>query len=164
MVRLTLSPDQLLPWSPVLSCYLWTSLHCVPHIFSIVSWGSHFSSFPLIPLIDVKCWQLYYMAFPGGSEVKNLPADAGDIGDTSLIPGWERSPEIGYGSPVQHSCLEHFLPSTEEPVVLQSMGSQRVWHDWAYSQNASFLFYCVSTLGKSCVHILLVGQLKNCIQ
>ena len=69
------------------------------------------------------------MAFPGGSEVKNLPADAGDIGDTSLIPGWERSPEIGYGSPVQYSCLEHFLPSTEESVVLQSMGPQRVRHN-----------------------------------
>ena len=37
------------------------------------------------------------MAFPGGSELKNLPANAGDTGDTSLIPGWERAPEIGYG-------------------------------------------------------------------
>ena len=25
--------------------------------------------------------------------VKNLPANAGDTGDTSLIPGWERSPD-----------------------------------------------------------------------
>ena len=30
--------------------------------------------------------------FPGGSVVKNLPANAGDAGDVGLIPGLERSP------------------------------------------------------------------------
>ena len=38
----------------------------------------------------------------GGSVVKNLPADAGDVG---LIPGWERSPGEGSGNPLQYSCL-----------------------------------------------------------
>ena len=33
------------------------------------------------------------MGFPGGSVVKNLPANAGDMGDTGLIPGLERSLE-----------------------------------------------------------------------
>ena len=33
------------------------------------------------------------MGFPGGSVVKNLPANAGDTGDTGLIPGLERSLE-----------------------------------------------------------------------
>ena len=27
--------------------------------------------------------------FPGGAVMKNLPANAGDTGDASLIPGWE---------------------------------------------------------------------------
>jgi len=37
--------------------------------------------------------------------VKNLPANAGDTGDTSSIPGSGRSPGGGNGNPLQHSCL-----------------------------------------------------------
>ena len=40
---------------------------------------------------------------PGGSAVKNPPADAGDVG---LIPGWGRTPGKGNGNPLQYSCLE----------------------------------------------------------
>ena len=43
--------------------------------------------------------------FPGGAVVKNLPADAGDTGDTGLIPGSGRSPGEGNGNPLQCSCL-----------------------------------------------------------
>ena len=43
------------------------------------------------------------VGFPGGSVVKNLPADAGD---TSEIPGLGRSPEEGTGNPLQCFCLE----------------------------------------------------------
>ena len=39
--------------------------------------------------------------------VKNLPANAGDIRDTGLIPGSERSPGGGHGNPLQYSCLEN---------------------------------------------------------
>ena len=39
---------------------------------------------------------------PGGSLVKNLPADAGNVG---LIPGSGRSPGEGNGNPLQYSCL-----------------------------------------------------------
>ena len=42
------------------------------------------------------------MGFPGGSAVKNPPANAGDM---SLIPGLGRSPGEGNDSPLQHSCL-----------------------------------------------------------
>ena len=45
--------------------------------------------------------------FPGDSEVKNLPANTGALGDTGLIPGWGRSPEGGNGNPLQDSCLEN---------------------------------------------------------
>ena len=38
--------------------------------------------------------------------VKNLPGNAGDIGDVGLIPGSGRSPEEGHGNPFQYSCLE----------------------------------------------------------
>ena len=38
---------------------------------------------------------------PGGSMVKNLPANAGDIRDAGLIPGGR------HGNSLQYSCLEN---------------------------------------------------------
>jgi len=40
------------------------------------------------------------LGLPGGSVVKNLPANAGDTG---LIPGLVRSPGGGNGNPFQYS-------------------------------------------------------------
>ena len=40
--------------------------------------------------------------FPGGSVVKNLPAN---VGDTDSIPGLGRSPTVGNDSQLQDSCL-----------------------------------------------------------
>ena len=40
--------------------------------------------------------------FPGGSAVKNPPANARDVG---LISGSGRSPGVGNGNPLQYSCL-----------------------------------------------------------
>ena len=42
------------------------------------------------------------LGLPGGSEVMNLPAGAGDAGS---IPRSGISPEEGNGNPVQYSCL-----------------------------------------------------------
>ena len=42
------------------------------------------------------------MGFPGGSVVKNPPANAGDTG---LVPELGRSPGEGNGNPLQYSCL-----------------------------------------------------------
>ena len=39
--------------------------------------------------------------------VKNLPANEGDLGDTSLIPGSGRCPGGGNGNPLQDSRLEN---------------------------------------------------------
>ena len=41
--------------------------------------------------------------------VKNPLANAGDIRDVGLIPGWGRSPEGGHGYPLQYSCLENYM-------------------------------------------------------
>ena len=40
--------------------------------------------------------------FPGGSEVKNLPANVGEMG---LISGSGRFPEEGSANPIQDFCL-----------------------------------------------------------
>ena len=42
------------------------------------------------------------MNFPGGSVVKNPPANAGDSGS---VPGMERFPGEGNGNLLQYSCL-----------------------------------------------------------
>ena len=41
--------------------------------------------------------------------VKSSTANAGDLRDMGLIPGWGRSPKGGDGNPLQHSCLENLM-------------------------------------------------------
>ena len=50
------------------------------------------------------------MGFTGRSVVKNLPANAGDMG---LIPGSIRFPGGRHGNPLQYSCLGNLVD--EEP-------------------------------------------------
>ena len=83
--------------------------------------------------------------FPGGSVVKNLPANAGDAGS---IPGWGTSLGKGIGNPLQYSCLENPMDrgawqgshvhgiAKSHPM---SMGSQRVSHDLATKQQQKSL-------------------------
>ena len=66
------------------------------------------------------------VGFPGGSVVKNPPANAGDVDST---PGSGRSP--GEGNANHSSILAWEIPWTEESGGLQSMESQRVGHDLA---------------------------------
>ena len=47
--------------------------------------------------------------FSGGSVVKDLPADAGAVGDDGSIPGSGRSSGVGNGNLLQYSCLENFI-------------------------------------------------------
>ena len=52
--------------------------------------------------------------FPGGSVVKNLPANAGDPGS---LPGSGRSPGRGYGNPFQYSCLGNPMTAAWQAIV-----------------------------------------------
>ena len=62
--------------------------------------------------------------------VKNLPASAGDIRDTGWIPGSEDALEEEMAT--HSSVLAWRIPWTEEPGGLQSIGSQRVRHNWSH--------------------------------
>ena len=46
------------------------------------------------------------LGFPGDPVVKNLLANAGDMG---LIPGSGRSPGVGNDNSFQYSCLENSM-------------------------------------------------------
>jgi len=59
--------------------------------------------------------------------VQNLPANAEDLKDDSLISESGRSP--GEGTATHSSILAWRIPWTEELGGLQSIGSQRVGHN-----------------------------------
>ena len=60
--------------------------------------------------------------------VKNLSANAGDIGDKSLTLGSGILPGEGNGNPLQYSFMLEKIPWTEEPGGPQCTGLQRVGH------------------------------------
>ena len=67
---------------------------------------SQFYNYPPKAYQSWACFQVttYGSGFPGGSVVRNLPANAGDTGSIS-DPG--RSPGEGNGNPLQYSCLKN---------------------------------------------------------
>ena len=66
-----------------------------------------------MPLLELRFFFFFckiLLFFPGGSVVENLPANAGDNGDSGVlgsISGLGRSPGEGNGNPLQYSCLEN---------------------------------------------------------
>ena len=72
---------------------------------------------------------IFFLGFPDGSVVKNLPANAGDKGS---IPGWRIFPGGGHGNPLQYPCQENSMDRGAWQ-GLQSIGSQGVRHDWAHT-------------------------------
>ena len=84
-------------------------------------------------------------AFPGGSAVKNPPANAGEAG---LIPGWGEIPWCGKWQPTPV-----FLPG--EPHGQRSVASYSPWcpkrirHDLATKQQKSMVYMCQSQSSNS---------------
>ena len=81
------------------------------------------------------------MTFPGGLVVKNPPAQVRHSGDMGSIPGQEDPLEEGMAS--HSSILAWRIPWTEEPVRLQSVGFQRIRHDWATKTPIIYVCVCV---------------------
>ena len=63
-------------------------------------------------------------SFPGGSVVKNLPANAGDAGS---ILDLGRSPGEGNGNPLQNSCLGNPMDRGAWRVTVHGVGKS-----WTY--------------------------------
>ena len=57
--------------------------------------------------------------------VKNLSANAGEIRDTSLIPGSGRSPGGGHGNPLLYSCLENPMDRGASQAIVHGVGKSR---------------------------------------
>ena len=100
---------------PVLpgKCWPWPNVSCSSSkflkVFSLNNVGS------MLPVLVYRLSRFH--------RVKNPPASAGDAGS---VPGWGRSHGGGNDNLLQYSCLGNPM----EPGRLQSMGSQRVRHNW----------------------------------
>ena len=58
------------------------------------------------------------MGFPGGSELKNPPASAGDVG---LIPGLGKFPGEGNGNPFHYSGLGNPMDREAWPAMVHGV-------------------------------------------
>ena len=69
------------------------------------------------------------VGFPGGSAIKNLPVMQ-ELQETQV---WSLDQEesLEEGMATHSSILARRIPQIEEPGGLQSIGSQRVGHDWS---------------------------------
>ena len=65
--------------------------------------------------------------FPGGTVIKNLPANAGDVG---CIPRLGISPGVGNGNPFQYSCLEISMGSRACLFSLLNNSFLNIIHMW----------------------------------
>ena len=57
----------------------------------------------------MTCSFLGFLGGINGKEATKPPANAGDEREAGWIPGWERSPGVGNGNPLQYSCLENSM-------------------------------------------------------
>ena len=132
--------EQLNPWPQPLSlcCRTW-ELH------------------PLKPTCSRAC--AFYGESQGALVVKNSRTNAGDIKDAGSISGSVRSPRGGNGNPLQYSCLEN--PMDRGVWWVQSMGSQRVGHDWRGLLCTVDSQLPKGTWGHSCASRLPVGEVKS---
>ena len=80
------------------------------------------------------------MGLPGGSGVKNLPANTGERAGSSSISGSGRSPGRGNGNPLQCCCLENSMDrgawrATVHGVVKESDTTEQPEHTAQHTYN-----------------------------
>ena len=85
------------------------SCTCSYHKGRIHLWWKHSEPERLLRRSPAPLLTLGIALLPGGPEVKNLPASAGDVRDLGSVPGSGRSPGEGDGNPLQFSCLENSM-------------------------------------------------------
>ena len=92
----------------------------------------------VLPLVVSVLPQLGCVGFLGGSMVKNMPANAGDLGS---IPGSGRSTGEGNSNPL--SILAWKIPWTEEPGKASSpWGYKRIRYNFLTKQQQARLNSC----------------------
>ena len=86
---------------------------------------------------------------------KNPPTSAGDVQETQV-------PSLGWEDPLEKEMATHSsilawrIPWTEEPGGLQSMGSQRVRHNWSDWTHTHTHTPSYSTSHRSCATVVCI--------
>ena len=89
------------------------------------------------------------VGLPQGLSGKQSTCNAGAAGDVGSIPGSERSPGGEHDN--HSSILAWRIPWTEETGRLQSIGLQRVGHNWSKLACMNMFYICV------CVCVCVCG-------
>ena len=113
-----ISVSSLLPARPSVTPVTLSNPHdLIKHVF----WVSPFLVMKITGLREgVACLK----GFPGGSAVKNPPANSGDAGS---IPGSGTSPGEGNGNPLQCSCLENPMDRGAWRATVHGVAKSQRW-------------------------------------
>ena len=98
------------------------------------------------------------LGFSGGTVVKNLPVNAGDTRDTSLIPGSGRSPRGENGNPLQYSCLENSMDRGAWQAIVHGVAKEYDMTELQHKHTRSSL---IPQVGKKRDRMLLSGHLHH---
>ena len=102
-----------------------------------------------VNIVDVICyyWKKFEkmhsrsLGFLGGSVVKNLPANAGDLRhDSLMIPGLGRFHEEGNGNPLQYSCLGNRMGRGTWRTTVHGVTKSWTTTEQLNNNNAGFFF------------------------
>ena len=87
--------------------------------------------------INSHLWSINLQkGFPGGTVVKNLPANEGDAKVAGSIPGLGRSHRVGNNNPLQYSCLKNSMDrGASQATVHRVTRSQTYLSNWACIQS-----------------------------
>ena len=98
------------------------------------------------------------MGFSGGSVVKNLPANVGDV---SLIPGSGKSPGGGNVNPLQYPCLRNSMVRGAWLAIVHGVAKSQTWlRTRTYEETSTR--EKKQTLGKACKNI--ISLLTRCLK
>ena len=91
--------------------------------------------------------------------VKSLPANGGDVRDTSLIPGSGRSPGGGHGNPLQYSCQENLLDREDWWPMIHRVTKSRTQLKWLSSHTHACMSSATGPWLTKMVHRSLITKL-----
>ena len=102
----------------------------------------------LLSIMETVLW-----GFPGGSDIKNLPA----IQETQ-VQSLGQEDLLEKGMATHSSILAWRIPWTEEHHGLQSMGLQRIRHDWlTHTQTHTHTFFLSLSVSHTHAHTLFLS-------
>ena len=98
------------------------------------------------PHLNPPCPPTWFLVPRTTQVVKNLP-----VTQATRLQSLGREDPLEKEMAIHSSTLAWKIPWTEEPGRLQSMGSQRVWHNWATKHSTAHCF--VNILINVCIFI-----------